>query len=111
MAYIWSMKIIETPVFTKKVISLLTNEEYRNLQNELILNPEKGKIIRGSGGLRKVRFGKAGRGKSGGVRVIYYWILPKDMILMLLIYPKNEQDNLSSSQLKLLKLLVEKELQ
>lgn len=51
------------------------------------------------------------KNKSGGVRVIYYWILPKDMILMLLIYPKNEQDNLSSSQLKLLKLLVEKELQ
>ncbi len=105
------MKIIETPVFTKKVSDLLTSEEYRNLQNELILNPEKGKIIRGSGGLRKIRFGKTGRGKSGGVRVIYYWILPKDTILMLLVYPKNEQDNLSPSQLKLLKSLVEKELQ
>jgi hypothetical protein len=105
------MKIIETPVFTKKVISLLTNEEYRNLQNELILNPEKGKIIRGSGGLRKIRFGKTGHGKSGGVRVIYYLILRKETILMLLVYPKNEQDNLSSSQLKLLRSLVEKELQ
>ena len=105
------MKIIETPVFTKKVSVLLTSEEYRNLQNELIFNPEKGKIIRGSGGLRKIRFGKTGRGKSGGVRVIYYWILPKDTILMLLVYPKNEQDNLSHSQLKLLKSLVEKELQ
>jgi len=54
---------------------------------------------------------KLGRGKSGGVRVIYYWILPKDTILMLLVYPKNEQDNLYSSQLKLLRSLVEKELQ
>lgn len=111
MAYICAMKIIETPVFTKKINDLLTNEEYRNLQNELILNPEKGKIIRGSGGLRKIRFGKTGHGKSGGVRVIYYWILPKDTILMLLVYPKNEQDNLSQSQLKLLRSLVEKELQ
>lgn len=105
------MKIIETTVFTKKISSLLTDEEYRNFQNELILNPEKGKIIRGSGGLRKVRWGISGRGKSGGVRIIYYWILKKDTILMLLVYPKNEQDNLTPSQLKILKSLVEKELQ
>lgn len=105
------MKIIETSVFTKKISSLLTDEEYRNFQNELILNPEKGKIIRGSGGLRKVRWGISGRGKSGGVRIIYYWILKKDTILMLLVYPKNEQDNLTPSQLKILKSLVEKELQ
>ncbi|MHB8338045.1 MAG: type II toxin-antitoxin system RelE/ParE family toxin [Ignavibacteriaceae bacterium] len=105
------MKIIETTVFTKKISSLLTDEEYRNFQNELILNPEKGKIIRGSGGLRKVRWGISGRGKSGGVRIIYYWILKKDTILMLLVYPKKEQDNLTPSQLKILKSLVEKELQ
>ena len=105
------MKIIETTIFTKRIRSLLTEEEYRNLQNELILNPEKGKVIRGSGGLRKIRWGISGRGKSGGVRIIYYWILKKDTILMLLVYPKNEQDDLTSSQLKILKSLVEKELQ
>ncbi len=105
------MKIIETSFFTKRISSLLSDEEYRNLQNELILNPEKGKVIRGSGGLRKIRWGISGRGKSGGVRIIYYWILKKDTILMLLVYPKNEQDNLTSSQLKILKSLVEKELQ
>lgn len=104
------MKIIETSIFTKKIKSLLTDEDYRNLQNELILNPEKGKVIRGSGGLRKMRWGISGRGKIGGVRIIYYWILKKETILMLLVYPKNEQDNLTPSQLKLLKSLVEKEL-
>jgi mRNA-degrading endonuclease RelE of RelBE toxin-antitoxin system len=88
------VKFIETSVFTKKINSLLTIEEYRNFQNELILNPEKGKLIRG----------------SGGVRIIYYWIKNKEIILMLLIYPKNEQDNLTSSQLKILKTIVEKEL-
>ena len=77
----------------------------------MILNPIKGKVIRGSGGLRKIRYGVSGRGKSGGVRVIYYWIFKKKIILMLLVYPKNEQDSLNSSQLKLLKTLVEKELQ
>ena len=105
------MKIIETTIFTKRIRSLLTEEEYRNLQNELILNPEKGKVIRGSGGLRKIRWGISGKGKSGGVRIIYYWIIKKKTILMLLVYPKNEQDDLTSSQLKILKSLVEKELQ
>src|SRR5690606_18490952 len=105
------MKIIETPIFTKRINSLLTDEEYRKLQNELVLNTEKGKIIRGSGGVRNLRYGVSGRGKSGGVRIIYYWIMKVYTILMLLIYPKNEQDNLSPSQLKILKSLVEKELQ
>ncbi len=105
------MKIIETTIFTKKINTLLSDEEYRNLQSALILNPEKGKVIRGSGGLRKIRWGISGRGKRGGVRIIYYWIIKKNTILMLLVYPKNEQDDLTSSQLKILKTLVEKELQ
>ena len=105
------MKIIETTMFTKKISSLLTQEEYRSLQNELILNPEKGKVIKGSGGLRKIRWAISGRGKSGGVRIIYYWIKSNEIILLLLVYPKNEQDNLTPSQLKILKSLVEKELQ
>lgn len=104
------MRIIETPVFTKKINTLMSDEEYRHLQNELIINPGKGKIIKGSGGLRKIRSGIPGRGKSGGVRIIYYWIVNKDIILMLLVYPKGVQDDLTHSQLKTLKSLVEKEL-
>jgi len=103
------MKIIETSVFTKKLKVLISDEDYRLLQNEIILNPEKGKIIRGSGGLRKIRWSIRGKGKSGGVRIIYYWFKTKEIILMLLIYSKNEQDDLSKEQLKLLKFLVEKE--
>lgn len=104
------MKIIETSIFTRKLRTLLSDEEYRLLQNELIMNPEKGKIIKGSGGLRKIRWSISGKGKSGGVRIIYYWLKNKEIILMLLIYPKNEQDNLTSKQLKLLTSIVEKEL-
>jgi len=103
------MKIIETSVFTKRLKTLLPDEDYRLLQNEIMLNPEKGKIIRSSGGLRKIRWSIPGKGKSGGVRVIYYWIKAKEIILMLLIYSKNEQDDLTNEQLKTLKSLVEKE--
>jgi mRNA-degrading endonuclease RelE of RelBE toxin-antitoxin system len=103
------MKIVETSVFTKRLQTLLPDEDYRRLQNEIIMNPGKGKIIGGSGGLRKIRWSISGKGKSGGVRIIYYWAKPKGIILMLLIYSKNEQDNLSNAQLKILKTLVKKE--
>jgi len=66
------MIIIETHIFTRKLKALLTDDEYRKLQNELVLRPDAGKIIPGSGGLRKLRWAGSGRGKRGGVRVIYY---------------------------------------
>jgi len=88
----------------------MPEEDYRNLQNELILYPEKGKIIRGSGGLRKIRWSIPGRGKSGGVRVIYYLVTERKTILMLFIFGKNEQANLTQKQLNILKFLVKEEL-
>ena len=90
-------------------MNLLLDEEYRKLQAEIVMNPEKGKLIVGSGGLRKIRWVIPGKGKSGGVRIIYYWAKAKEIILMLLIYSKNEQDDLSREQLKILKSLVQKE--
>lgn len=103
------MIIIETGVFTRQVRALLTDEEYRQLQLALVFHPEMGAIIPGSGGLRKVRWSLAGRGKRGGVRTIYYWAVKKDQILMLLMYAKNEQDNLTSEQLKVLRRIIEEE--
>jgi mRNA-degrading endonuclease RelE of RelBE toxin-antitoxin system len=104
------MHFIETPIFTRRLQSLLAEEEYRELQNALIEKPESGATIRGSGGLRKLRWAAKGRGKSGGVRVIYYWFVSVEKFLMLFIYPKNEQDNLTSEQTKRMKSLVEQEL-
>jgi len=101
--------IIETTIFTRQVQTLLSDEEYRQLQLALVLSPEMGALIPGSGGLRKVRWSMAGRGKRGGVRTIYYWAVAQDQILMLLMYAKNEQDNLTSEQLKVLRRLVEEE--
>ena len=103
------MKIIETPIFTRRLKSILDDEDYRDLQNELITNPKAGRLISGSGGLRKYRWSGSGRGKRGGSRVIYYWLSEKDTLLMLLIYRKKEQDDLTPDQLKILKALVEQE--
>lgn len=100
------MIFVETSVFTKQVRKILSDENYRHLQAELVNRPDLGTLIPGSGGLRKMRWGFRGQGKRGGVRVIYYWAVSQESLLMLLIYPKNVQDNLSPAQLKLLRQIV-----
>lgn len=89
---------------------MLTDDEYRELQNQLIARPESGEIIRASGGIRKLRWAGPGKGKRGGVRVVYYWVRSEEIILMLLIYSKKEQQDLTPVQLKILKKIVESEL-
>lgn len=97
------MVIIETPIFTRKIQTILSDEEYRVLQIQLINKPDSGKIIRGSGGLRKLRWSAGGHGKRGGIRVIYYWFVSQDTLLLLFAYSKSEQDELTPEQLKQLK--------
>ncbi len=103
------MLILETPTFTRQVRSILDEESYRLFQLELVANPERGALIRGSGGLRKIRWQGSGRGKRGGVRVIYYWATEREVLLLLLAYPKNEQEDLTRDQLKVLRQVVEEE--
>jgi mRNA-degrading endonuclease RelE of RelBE toxin-antitoxin system len=103
------MVIVETTVFTKQLRALLSDEEYRQLQSTLLQRPALGKLIVGSGGLRKVRWKVSGQGKSGGVRIIYYWAVVPEKLLMLLIYTKSEQEDLTPEQLKVLKRIIEKE--
>ena len=104
-----SMLFIETSVFTRQVIALLSDDEYRELQIALSHHPDAGAIMPRSGGLRKIRWSMTGRGKRGGVRAIYYWVTAKDQILMLFMYSKNEKDDLTPMQLKVLREIVEKE--
>jgi hypothetical protein len=103
------MVIVETSVFTRQVYKLLSDAEYRQLQTDLTNRPDLGSLIPSTGGLRKVRWGYRGQGKRGGVRVIYYWAVAQERLLMLLLYPKNVQDNLSPAQLKALRQIVEVE--
>ena len=101
------MEFVETPTFTRLVLSLMEDNDYIRLQKALLKQPDLGKVIRGTGGIRKVRWAGSGRGKRGGLRVIYYWQVADDQIWMLLAYPKNEQDDLTPTQARQLKLLVE----
>ena len=103
------MRFVETPVFTAAVTSLLSDEEYRQLQIALLVRPEQGVLVRGSGGLRKLRWGARGRGKRGGVRVIYYWHPADQSLYMLLIYAKSAQGDLTPTQLRVLRRLVQEE--
>ena len=101
--------IIETPIFTRQIIELISDDSYAQLQRKLWFDPEAGDIIPGSGGLRKIRWRTQGKGKRGGIRVIYYWYSPEEQIYMLLAYAKNEQTDLTPAQLKLIKQLVDEE--
>jgi len=103
------MRFVETPIFTKEVCDLLDDDEYRALQLALIFRPEQGAIIPGSSGLRKLRWGGKGRGKRGGLRVIYYQAKEEDTFYMLFIYTKNEQEDLTPTQLRVLGRLVREE--
>ena len=91
---------IETALFSRLVRDYLSDEDYGKLQGELIKNPEAGSVIRGSGGVRKVRWAATGRGKRGGYRVICFVRRPENTIWMLTIYPKNVTDSIHGLVLK-----------
>jgi hypothetical protein len=108
MAYSDVVVFIETPVFTRQIEDLLTEDEYCGLQQALILNPGVGDVIRNTGGLRKVRWRAGSKGKRGGIRVIYYWFVCEHEIYMLLAYGKNHKDDLSPRELSILRGVVHK---
>lgn len=94
---------VETKLFTKLVQEYLSDDEYAALQQWLIANPEAGDVIRGSGGVRKLRWGVGGRGKRGGIRVIYFLRLRHGEIWMLTLYAKKVSDTIPAHVLKKIK--------
>lgn len=92
------MIFVETPVFTHQIAELVDDESYAELQSELVRNPESGDLIKGAGGIRKIRMAAKGHGKRGGARIIYYYFISESRIGMLLAYPKNAQDDLTAAQ-------------
>ena len=105
MAYNLTMIFVETSIFTKEIQNLISDDSYRMLQASLMLRPDAGSLIRGSGGLRKIRWNLPGTGKRGALRIIYYWDHP-DTIFMLFPYRKTEHEDLTPDQLKLLRKMV-----
>jgi len=110
MAYRSKTKVfVEMPTFTEAVVKHLPEDEYKEVQALLTTNPEAGHLIPGCKGLRKLRWKAEGRGKRRGVRILYYWAVRQDQILLLDLFAKNENDDLTSKQYKVLVEYVEEE--
>jgi len=103
------MEFIETILFQKESKKILDDDQLQELQTILLLYPAMGAVIPGSGGLRKLRWVSAGKGKKGVLRIIYYWVIVDHRIILLHVYKKNRQEDLSSEQLKLLMHLMQEE--
>lgn len=94
------MVFIETPLFESRAAKLLDEDALAALQTLLMLRPDAGDMIPGSGGVRKVRVPAKGKGKSGGARIIYYWVQADGKIFLLFAYAKNERVNLTGKEAK-----------
>lgn len=101
-----AIEFIETSIFTRQIQLIATDDELKALQCELIASPEKGDIIRGTGGLRKIRMATGNQGKSGSNRVIYF-LASRDVIYLVMAYPKNIKDSLSAAEKAVLKKLTQ----
>jgi hypothetical protein len=104
-------KIIEARLFSKALDALLKRKQlikndYDDLKKELVINPERGDLIPGTGGVRKIRMKSASKGKRGGFRACYYYLVQDEEIYLLLLYAKNEQENLTMDEKKDLKLFI-----
>lgn len=102
------MVFIETLIFTKHMQDYLNDEDYSELQSYLAEKPNSGALIQGAGGLRKIRWSAKGKGKRGGVRIIYYWQVDEEQIYLLTIYAKNEMTDLSENDKQALKNMIER---
>lgn len=96
----------ETNTFVRRAEALLSREEHADLIDFLAYNPEAGAVVQGTGGIRKMRFAAKGKGKSGGVRVIYYYHSDHMPLYALMIYAKNEREDLSAEDRKELAVFV-----
>lgn len=94
------LTFVETPVFTELIADLLEDEDYRRLQEHLLIYPTAGDVIVGTAGCRKIRWRVSGRkgGKSGGMRVIYYFRSAASEIIFLLAYDHRSVDDLTPAQ-------------
>ena len=104
---------VELPAFAKYRADYLDDEGFRGLQQSLLKNPEAGDVIEGTGGLRKLRQGdqRRGKGKRGGLRVIYYWWDGGRQFWLFTLYDKDEMENLSADEKKVLKGMLKTELE
>jgi hypothetical protein len=103
------VELIETSTFTRQIMALLSDEDYGVFQSWLAANPGLGVLIKGGGGIRKIRAAIGSRGKRGGARVIYYWAVRRDLILLLYAYSKAVSAELTPRQVAQLAGIVKEE--
>lgn len=97
------LTVIETPTFVRLASDYWNDEDRTDFVNFIAGDPEAGDVVPGSGGVRKVRWGSTGRGKRGGVRVIYFNRLANGEIWLLLVYPKSVHENIPAHTLRQIK--------
>jgi hypothetical protein len=104
---------VELPMFSRYRADYLDDEGFRGLQDDMMKNPEAGDVIEGTGGLRKRRYGdsRRGKGKRGGLRVIYYWWDGRRQFWLFTLYDKDETSDLSAREKKALKDMLKAELE
>jgi len=100
------LEFIETSQFSRLREKYLDDARFNLLQLYLMESPDAGDVIPGSGGVRKLRWGTKGRGKQGGLRVVYYWITRDDQILFLTLYGKSEAKDLSRDAIRAMRQLI-----
>ncbi len=103
------LTVIETPTFVRLASDYWNDEDRTDFVNFIAGDPEAGDVVPGSGGVRKVRWGSTGRGKRGGVRVIYFNRLANGEIWLLLVYPKSVHENIPAHTLRQIKEEIENE--
>jgi len=106
------MEFIEAPAFTRYVSEYLTDDEYRELQNQLANNPALGDLMPGTGGFRKLRWAdpRRGKGRRGGLRIVYYYFSADQQIWLMTLYDKDEASDLTPKEKKALKIAIDAEL-
>lgn len=102
-----AIEFVETPTFTRQIQAIATDDELQELQRMLIAQPDKGDLIQGTGGLRKIRMALKDKGKRGGARVIYF-MATMERVYLILAYPKNAKDNLTPAEKAELKKLTQR---
>jgi hypothetical protein len=110
---IWMVEFIEAPLFTQLLANFLTDDEYRGLQEQLAREPEAGDVVPGTGGFRKLRWAdpRRGKGKRGGLRMIYYHFPADSQIWLLTVYDKDTMKDLTPAEKRILKAAIQTEAQ
>jgi len=103
------LTVIETPTYSRKAEALLNEDEREEFAVFISQNPSAGSVVRGSGGVRKIRWARTGSGKRGGVRVIYYNRLHHEEVWLLTLYAKTERSTIPADELRLIREAIERE--